>query len=77
MTMARVCTLLVRCSGLAVVQAGRVTLWVEAVGTEADQADQAEVVRLMNETRLKAGDSRVVVRVRDPQGKTQVLGVAA
>ncbi len=74
MTMARECKLMVRCSALATVQAGEVTLWVEAVGTEADQADQGEVVRLVNEARLGVGGSRLVVRLRDSAGQKPAVG---
>jgi hypothetical protein len=77
MSVARVCQLLVRCSALAVVEKGRVTLWVEAVGTEEDQADQEEVVRLVNEARLEAGGSRLEMKIRDPAGKSRLLRVAA
>jgi hypothetical protein len=77
MSVARVCVLLVRRSALAVVEAGRLTLWVERMGPEADEADQAEVVRLVNEARLGAGGSRLEVKIRDPAGKRQLLRVVA
>lgn len=77
MTLERVCTLLVRQSALAVVEAERVTLWVEAVGTAEDREHQAEVVRLVNEARLRVRGVPLRVRVRDPAGKTQVLRVSA
>lgn len=77
MSVARVSQLLVRCSALAVVEKGRMTLWVEAVGTEEDQADQEEVVRLVNEARPEAGGSRLEMKIRDPAGKSRLLRVAA
>jgi hypothetical protein len=77
MTLARVCTLLVRQNALAVVEAERVTRWVEAVGSAQDREHQAEVVRLVNEARLGVRGSGLRVKVRDPAGKRQVLRVSA
>lgn len=77
MTLGRVCELLVRQSALAVVEAERVTLWVEAVGSGEDRGHQAEVVRLVNEARLRVRGSVLRVKIRDPAGKQQVVRVSA
>lgn len=76
MTLGRVCELLVRQSALAVVEAERVTLWVEAVGSAEDREHQSEVVRLVNEARLRVQGSALRVRIRDREGKSQVLRVS-
>lgn len=77
MTLERVCTLLVRQNALAVVEEERVTLYVEAVGSGEDREHQAEVVRLVNEARLRVRGSGLRVKVRDPTGKCQALRVCA
>lgn len=77
MTLGRVCTLLVRQHALAVVEAERTTLWVEAVGSREDREHQTEVVRLVNEARLRVGGSGLRVKIRDPAEKRQELRVSA
>ena len=61
---------------VAVVEAERVTLWVEAVGSAEDREHQSEVVRLVNEARLRVQGSALRVRIRDREGKSQVLRVS-
>ncbi len=62
---------------LAVMAAGRLVLWVEATPVAAEQEEQREVARLVNEAGLRMRGVWLGVRIRDPAGERELLRVSA
>lgn len=77
MTIGRACALLLEQKALAVMTAGRLVLWVEATPVAAEQEEQREVARLVNEAGLRVRGVELGVRIRDPAGEQELLRVSA